>query len=392
MAVTGEPRLRVEGLSARRRARPAGAARRLAGGPRRRDRGRRRRLGQRPDGARRGARGHARPDRRVASLVEGVELAGADPVGGHGGGRGPHPGGPPRQPRAGPAGGAQPGPGAHRRLHGRRPAGPARASTSTRATLIERYRHQGPPGRPRRRRCRAATSRRCCWRASCRATRGSSSSRSPRAASTSGATEYVRGELLARRAARARPSCSSPRTSTSCSRCPTGVVVLYEGRVIGRMCLGGGRPRTARPADGRAGRRPHERRCTPGRDASAPEADLMLEARRAAETRLGRGGHRRGRCSSPCWPSPAPPSSSPAPTPSTATSPTSWRRSPASSRCWRSSTWPRRSCSPAAAVAIAFRAGYWNIGVEGQLLMGAVAAAGIGQVVRRLAAPSWCCR
>ena len=33
------------------------------------------------------------------------------------------------------------------------------------------------------------------------------------------------------------------------------------------------------------------------------------------------------------------------------------------------------------AVAIAFRAGYWNIGVEGQLLMGAVAAAGIGQVV-----------
>jgi simple sugar transport system permease protein len=33
------------------------------------------------------------------------------------------------------------------------------------------------------------------------------------------------------------------------------------------------------------------------------------------------------------------------------------------------------------AVAIAFRAGYWNIGVEGQLLMGAAAAAGIGQVV-----------
>jgi ABC-type uncharacterized transport system permease subunit len=33
------------------------------------------------------------------------------------------------------------------------------------------------------------------------------------------------------------------------------------------------------------------------------------------------------------------------------------------------------------AVAIAFRAGYWNIGVEGQLLMGAIAAAGIGQLV-----------
>jgi len=36
------------------------------------------------------------------------------------------------------------------------------------------------------------------------------------------------------------------------------------------------------------------------------------------------------------------------------------------------------------AVAIAFRAGYWNIGVEGQLLMGAVAAAGVGQVVEGL--------
>jgi general nucleoside transport system permease protein len=34
-----------------------------------------------------------------------------------------------------------------------------------------------------------------------------------------------------------------------------------------------------------------------------------------------------------------------------------------------------------AAVAIAFRAGYWNIGAEGQLLAGAIAAAGIGMVV-----------
>jgi len=34
-----------------------------------------------------------------------------------------------------------------------------------------------------------------------------------------------------------------------------------------------------------------------------------------------------------------------------------------------------------AAVAIAFRAGYWNIGAEGQLLLGAIAAAGVGQVV-----------
>ena len=34
-----------------------------------------------------------------------------------------------------------------------------------------------------------------------------------------------------------------------------------------------------------------------------------------------------------------------------------------------------------AAVAIAFRAGYWNIGAEGQLLTGAIAAAGIGTLV-----------
>ncbi len=34
-----------------------------------------------------------------------------------------------------------------------------------------------------------------------------------------------------------------------------------------------------------------------------------------------------------------------------------------------------------AAVAIAFRAGYWNIGAEGQLLLGAIAAAGIGTLV-----------
>jgi general nucleoside transport system permease protein len=38
------------------------------------------------------------------------------------------------------------------------------------------------------------------------------------------------------------------------------------------------------------------------------------------------------------------------------------------------------------AVAIAFRAGYWNIGVEGQLLMGAVAAAAVGMVAEGMPA------
>jgi len=39
-----------------------------------------------------------------------------------------------------------------------------------------------------------------------------------------------------------------------------------------------------------------------------------------------------------------------------------------------------------AAVAIAFRAGYWNIGAEGQLLLGATAAAGVGAAVGDLPA------
>ena len=39
-----------------------------------------------------------------------------------------------------------------------------------------------------------------------------------------------------------------------------------------------------------------------------------------------------------------------------------------------------------AAVAIAFRAGYWNIGAEGQLLLGAIAAAGMGMVLGGLPA------
>ena len=39
------------------------------------------------------------------------------------------------------------------------------------------------------------------------------------------------------------------------------------------------------------------------------------------------------------------------------------------------------------AVAIAFRAGIWNIGAEGQLLVGAVAVAWLGTPRRRL--PAW---
>ena len=44
------------------------------------------------------------------------------------------------------------------------------------------------------------------------------------------------------------------------------------------------------------------------------------------------------------------------------------------------------------AVAIAFRSGYWNIGAEGQLLMGAVAATALGMNAERPLARSSCCR
>src|SRR5919106_5636041 len=40
-----------------------------------------------------------------------------------------------------------------------------------------------------------------------------------------------------------------------------------------------------------------------------------------------------------------------------------------------------------AAVVFAFRAGYWNIGAEGQLLCGAIAAAGIGMIVEGIPKP-----
>ena len=165
--------LRVDGLSARRTPGPAGASRRSTSSVRR---GRDRR-------ASRACPATARPSwwrccpacagrRRGASRSASVELAGAGPADDDGGGRRAHPRGPPREPRAGPVGRAQPRARAHRRLPVR--AGPRRAPhrARTRATLIERFAIRARPRRPGRGPCRAATSRRCCWRGCCRGSRG----------------------------------------------------------------------------------------------------------------------------------------------------------------------------------------------------------------------------
>ena len=90
-------------------------------------------------------------------------------------------------------------------------------------------------------RSRAATSRRCCSRACSRASRGSSSSRSRRAASTSGATEYVRGEILARRAAGAAILLVSEDLDELLALADR-LVVLYEGRIVGRMAASDAEP------------------------------------------------------------------------------------------------------------------------------------------------------
>ena len=154
-------------------------------------------------------------------------------VRGHGRRRGPHPGGPPRQPRAGPAGLAEPHPRAHRRLHPGRPAGRPARRRSTRASSSSGTRSR--PGRatawPR---CPAATSRRCSWRASCRATRGSSSSRSRRAAWTWAPASTCARSSSARRREGAAILLFSEDLDELLSLSDR-IVVLYEGRVVGRM-------------------------------------------------------------------------------------------------------------------------------------------------------------
>ncbi len=155
------------------------------------------------------------------------------PQRGHGGTRRAHPRGPPREPGAGPVRGRQPGAGARRRLPASAAGSTSGASSSTpgRSSSATPSRHVQRTGSAP---CRAATSRRCSWHGCCRATRGSSSCRSRRAAWTSvpPSTSAPSCSRVGRRAPR---SCSCRRTSTSCWPSRTGCVVIYEGRIVGEL-------------------------------------------------------------------------------------------------------------------------------------------------------------
>ena len=249
--------LRVEGLSAAGRARPARAARRLPRGRRRRDRRRRRRVGQRPDRAGGGALGHAPPDRRARARRRTSTLTGAGPDG-----------------RSWPRASGRIPEDRHaslvldlsvalnlvlERIDDFRVA--ARASTSAASRRTPGTSSSGSPSRRDRTtgsgRCPAATSRRCCSRACCRAIHASSSSRSRRAAwtwappSTCAASSW-RG---ARRGAAILLVSEDLDELLALS---DRLVVLYEGRVVGRMRGRGRGPGAPRAAHGRSGARPRD--------------------------------------------------------------------------------------------------------------------------------------
>ena len=365
-------------LSAHRRPRPPGAARRRRWRSHaRRDRRRRRRLRQRPDGARRGALGHARrrrpgrssstawswpaparttswppasgriPEDRHASLVLDLSVAlnlvleHIDDF---------RVGGRPRPARA------------SRRT-------PGRSSTASRSR----------PGRSDRVGTLSGGNIQKVLLARVLVARpaASSSSRSPRAASTS-----------------APPSTSA---ASSWRGAPPGAAILLVSEDLDELLSLVRPPRRAlrgarrRPDGGRGGRSRAPRACSwPGEAAGR----MMARGRRAPRRTptLGRrtqprawrvGADRRSR-SLLTWRSA--PSSSPAPAPIDAYLDYFVTPLTPQFRFLEVLVSATPLLFTGVAVAIAFRAGYWNIGVEGQLLMGAVAAAGVGQVVGGLAA------
>ena len=186
-----------------------------------------------------------------------------------------------------------------------------------------------------------------------------------------GATEYVRSELLARRAAGSAILLVSEDLDELLALSDR-VIVLYEGRIVGDDARRGRRPRAPGDADGRTGRRSRRtRRVTRAiRSLAAPPwralpwstPGLVLMA--LAITFLLTAG--------PIALAGANPISAYA----------EFLVVPLTSRF--SILEVLVTATPllltGTAVALAFRGGYWNIGAEGQLLVGAIVAAAIGQI------------
>ena len=210
-------------------------------------------------------------------------------------------------------GGAQPHPRAHRRLHVGWPPGLDRRRIEAHAQeLIERFAIKARPQRPGGHAVGRQHPEGAAGAGARRATRASSSSRSRRAGSTWVPREYVRDELLARRRAGAAILLISEDLDELLSLSDR-VVVLYEGRVVGRMARLRGRPRAPRHAHGRprpAGRLMLERAGAAADGDTSARTDGLVVLGAVVAVLAVTGA----------------PSSSPAPAPSTATSPTSSSR------------------------------------------------------------------
>ena len=302
----------------------------------------------------------------------------------------------------------QPGP--HELLPGalraRDPARRRARSSATPTRASRAVRHPDAVGdRHGRRRCPAATSRRWSSPASSTATSSCSSSTSRRAASTSAASS----SSIARSSPSATPgrrSCSSRRSSTRSWRCPTGSASCTRGQIVAVARRPDRRQERGGPADGdrrhRPGRRqprsrsrpmtatraPARRLPTPSRagrrvDAAAdldaspcPSSSILgaLLARRDRDPRLRAA--RPGQGVRPGLPLDG------------LLGPDPGRVRQLRRRSSPRSSTRRRSSSAASPSAFGFKAGLFNIGAQGQFLIGAL---GLGHRRRRGGRPGRRC-
>ena len=239
----------------------------------------------------------------------------------------------------------------------------ARASASNAEALIERFDIRATPERPGGDPVRRQHPEGRCWRACSRGSRRRSSSRSRRAASTSAPPSTCAAscsrDARARRGYAARVSEDLDELLALSDRLDRAL----RGHIVGELRAAEADPERLGLLMAGPWRRSPRDRGSPGGRVRRPRArfGLVVAPRRSLITFAVTVGL----CSSPR-----------ARTRSRPTSPSSSPRSRPVHGCWRCSSRRRRSCFTGAAVAIAFRAGFWNIGAEGQLLAGAIAAAG----------------